>query len=77
MFSMYTMYNIGISKYLFEQILTSRKLEMSIAKGSRGSSYHIPLDINQSIYARDAISKSLYKVCIALYISPINIIMYI
>lgn len=28
----------------------------------RGSSYRIPLDSTQAIYARDAVSKSIYKV---------------
>lgn len=28
----------------------------------RGSSYRIPLDVTQAIYARDAVAKSIYKV---------------
>ena len=30
--------------------------------GARNSSYQIPLDVGQAIYARDAVAKSIYKV---------------
>jgi myosin I len=55
----------GVDKDRLASILTSRVLDMSSGGGGgsrRGSSYRIPLDSIQAIYARDAVSKSIYKV---------------
>jgi myosin I len=54
---------IGVDKDRLGSILTSRVLDMSSGGSSRrGSSYRIPLDSIQAIYARDAVAKSIYKV---------------
>jgi myosin heavy subunit len=52
-----------VDKERLSSIITSRVLDMSSGGASRrGSSYRIPLDSTQAMYARDAVAKSIYKV---------------
>jgi myosin heavy subunit len=62
-FSFLVLSTVGVDKERLSSIITSRILDMSSGGASRrGSSYRIPLDSTQAMYARDAVAKSIYKV---------------
>jgi myosin heavy subunit len=56
---------VGVRKEMLESIITSRTLDMNKSSTRRASSYRIPLDAMQALYARDAVAKSIYKVRIS------------
>ena len=62
---------LGVQKRQVEAILKTRSLDMA-AEGGRTTSYRIPLDVKQAVYARDAVAKSIYDTIFHWIISQIR-----